>query len=346
MSAPLLLIAMPAMFVIALPVQGAKDSSSKSGPAANQVRLLASATDDSAGGLDCYRIETPSAVYYLDKVGAGLSSMIDRDGNDWIGFHSRSGSGAAGEYRGFPNAVFREAGSYFHPRNAGTDPCLTKVEQVTAERIVISATSSNKLWAGQYTFTTHACTFTLTKKPANHRYWILYEGTPGGQYDESDWWMTSASPKKTPLKTNHEGDIKKTEWIAFGDHRLDRVLFLSHHEDDSFPDRFYPMQKKMTVFGFGREGMKKFLDTVPQSFSIGFVESTKHDEIRRHVERLMKASAISKGGLDKIPQSVPAEVRPPALRSESVPPGSRRSRTPVVRTSQPTTPTVSSGSVP
>ena len=244
---------------------------------------LSSAKDESAGGLDCYKIETSGATYFLDKVGAGLSSMIDRDGNDWLGFHPRKGSGAAGEYRGFPNAVFKEAGSYFHPRNAGTDPCATRVEEESASRVVISAASSNGRWAARYVFTEHACTFTLTKKPANHKYWVLYEGVPGGQYDDSDWWMTSPRPTKSRLTTPHSGDIADSEWIAFGDVKLNRSLVLHHVEDDKSPDHFYQMQKKMTVFGFGRAGMKKFLDSVPQSFSIQFVESTEHSAISQHL---------------------------------------------------------------
>lgn len=128
---------------------------------ATLVRLTKSARDESAGGIECYRVDTINATYFLDKVGAGLSSMIDRDGNDWIGFQPRKGSGAGGEYRGFPNAVYRAAGSCFHPQNAATDPCKTKIEESTGDRIVISAVSDNGQWAGRYTFTAASCTFTL-----------------------------------------------------------------------------------------------------------------------------------------------------------------------------------------
>jgi len=61
----------------------------------------------------------------------------------------------------------------------------------------------------------------------------------------------------------------------------EQAVFLKHHQDDAYPDRFYPMEKKMTVFGFGRKGMEKCLDRVPQSFSIGFLETTNHAEIER-----------------------------------------------------------------
>ena len=44
------------------------------------------------------------------------------------------------------------------------------------------------------------------------------------------------------------------------------------------------MHKKMTVFGFGRKGIDKFLDSVPQSVSIGFIESSDHAAIGKAVE--------------------------------------------------------------
>ena len=95
-------------------------------PRASGVRLTENAVDESAGGVRCYKIETPTATYFLEKVGAGLSSLIDKDGHDWLGYNSTPGSRAGGEFRGFPNAVHQQAGSYFHPKNAGTDPSTTK----------------------------------------------------------------------------------------------------------------------------------------------------------------------------------------------------------------------------
>jgi hypothetical protein len=207
--------------------------------------------------------------------------LIDRDGNDWLGFHSLPGSGAAGEFRGFPNAVNRQAGSYFHPRNQGTDPATTKVAHAAKERVTITAESSNGQWACQYDFYPAHCTFTMTKMAAGFKYWVLYEGTPGGQYDDTDWWMTSAKDSRSPLTVPHEGDIPAPEWIAFGDPRLTRALVLWHHEDDEHTDRFYQMQNKMTVFGFGRQGGNKFLDHVPQRFSIGFFEDGSHAAVSR-----------------------------------------------------------------
>lgn len=256
--------------------------------AGGQVRLTPDATDTSAGNVACYKIQTPKATYYMEKEGAGLSSIIDRQGNDWIGFHPEEGSGAKGEYRGFPNAVHQQDGSFFHPKNKGTDPSTTQVINNSSERVTILATSNNKNWQCRWDFYTTHCTFTMTRMPPEYPYWILYEGTPGGEYNDSDWYVTSAIDEETPLTKRHEGDIPNPEWIAFGDQTLERVLFIAHHQDDGHPDTFYQMNKQMTVFGFGRKGLTKYLASVPKSFSIGFVEDRSYNIIDQYINKLLK----------------------------------------------------------
>ncbi len=247
------------------------------------VRLTVSATLPGSPGLDLYKIETNAATYYLEKSGAGLAAMIDREGNDWIGFRSEPGSRAAGEFRGFPNAVHQQAGNYFHPRNTGTEESKLTVEHTRPDHVTISGVSSNGLWACRYDFRPTHCTFTMTKMSPEHKYWILYEGTPGGSYDDTDWWMTSAIKQPQPMTVNHEGDIPAPEWIVFGDRQVKRVLFLLSHTDDSHADRFYQMDKQMTVFGFGRLKGAKHIDAVPRQFSIGFLETINHAEITREL---------------------------------------------------------------
>ncbi len=248
------------------------------------VRLVADGT--TMGGLPAYRIETPAAVYVLEKAGGGLARMLDPEGNDWISFDHTPGSRARGEFRGFPNAVHEQGGSYFHPKTEATGACTTRIEHVGSDRVTISVQSADGLWACRYDFLPTCCTLTMTRMPADRRYWVLYEGTPGGRYDDTDWWIASGSPERRPLAEPHEGDLPAPEWIAFGDEKLDRVLYLVHHEDDQYPDQFHPMERQITVFGFGREGTEKFLDRVPQWFTIGFLETTDAGQIADRIEKL------------------------------------------------------------
>jgi len=249
---------------------------------------LADANDETAGGLACYRIQTASATYFLEKSGAGLSSLVDRDGNDWIGFHPAVGSRAGGEFRGFPNAVHQQAGNYFHPRNQATGASSTKVESSGPDRVSISAVSDNGLWTCRFDYHPTHCSFTMTGMPPDKKYWVLYEGTPGGSYDADDWWMASGDDQPRTLDTRHEADLPAPEWIAFGDGKLKRALLLVHHEDDSHPDWHYGMDSQMTVFGFGRKGLTKYLETTPQTFSVAFVDSRAYSDLAAAAKKILE----------------------------------------------------------
>lgn len=262
-------------------------------PGPSTVVFTRDAVDESAGHVACYKIATPVATYYLEKSGFGLSSIVDPDGLDWIGFSAKKGSRGLGNYRGFPNAVFKEAGNYFHPRWEGTEPSTSHVDYAGPDRVSISGVSENGLWKCRFDFFLTHCTFTMTHKPEGHPYWILYEGAPGGKYEDTDWWIVNGDTERHPMTANHEGDIPAPEWIAFGDPKVERVLFLLHHEDDEHPDRFYQMEHTMTVFGFGREGMNKFLTTVPQSVSIGFLETTDPATIHERMKQLVNTPVTS-----------------------------------------------------
>jgi len=251
--------------------------------------LLTHGVDESAGGGPAYIITTPSAIYYLEKEGGGLSGMIDKDSVDWIGFHKEEGSGHKGEYRGFPNAIHRQDGSYFHAMNAKTDPSSSVVDIESDEHVRITFTSDNGQWQGQWDFYPDRCDFTMSKISEGYKYWVQYEGVPGGEIDSTDFWIASANNEVHPIFEPQVGDLPAPEWMAFGDQNSTRLLYILHHEDDDIPDD-YVCRPHMTVLGFGRqngsEGTEKFLTTV-QTFSIGFVESTEYSVIDETVRQVL-----------------------------------------------------------
>lgn len=250
---------------------------------------LTHGTDASAGGGSAYIITTPAATYYLEKTGGGLSSMIDQDGIDWIGFHNKKGSAHKGEYRGFPNAVHKQDGSYFHAMNAGTDPSYSEVAIESENLVRIIFTSDNKQWEGQWDFYPDRCDFTMTKISSGNKYWVLYEGVPGGEMDSTDFWYASADAKQHPIEEPFESDLPSPEWMAFGDIDSPRVLYMLHHENDELPDH-YVHRPDMTVLGFGRQNggrTTKHLTTV-QTFSIGFVESDEYSYINHAIKKVLE----------------------------------------------------------
>lgn len=247
---------------------------------------LTDGVDTSAGGVSVYIINTPSAIYHLEKKGGGLSSMIDKDGVDWIGFNNVKGSGWKGEYRGFPNAIHHQDGDYFHAMNAGTDSSISEVKIETDEHVRIVFTSDNKQWQGQWDFYLDRCDFTMSKVSSGYNYWIQYEGVPGGEMDSTDFWYASVDTKKHEINEAFVGDLPSPEWMAFGDEKSSRMIYMLHHQDDELPDN-YVSRPYMTVFGFGRENKEKFLNTI-QTFSIGFVESKEYSVVNETINKLVK----------------------------------------------------------
>jgi len=250
--------------------------------------VLSHGIDETAGGGEAYIVSTPAATYFLEKSGGGLSSMIDKDGIDWIGFHNKEGSAHKGEYRGFPNAVHKQDGSYFHAMNAKTDTSSSTVNIESNDHIQILFSSKNGKWEGQWDFYSDRCDFTMTKISEGYAYWIQYEGVPGGEMNTSDFWFSSANEKKHAIEESFNGDLPSPEWMAFGDRNSSRMLFVLHHEDDQYPDN-YVYRKDMTVLGFGRQNREQSTKhlTTAQSFSIGFIESKEYEEIEQALRLLL-----------------------------------------------------------
>jgi len=241
--------------------------------------------DSSAGNVSAYIVTTPTATYFLEKQGGGLSSMVDIKGVDWLGFNNKKGSGWQGEYRGFPNAVHKQDGNYFHALKTGTDLSSSMVTIETKQHIQIEFTSSNGKWQGRWDFYPDRCDFTMRKVSAGYHYWILYEGVPNGSMDATDYWYSSADKNSHLIAEAHSGDLPYPEWIAFGDVNTTRMLYLLNHNDDNAPDE-YVSRPYMTVFGFGRSGKNKYLNR-PQKFSLGFIELNDYSKIEKIINQLV-----------------------------------------------------------
>lgn len=246
---------------------------------------LTHGADESAGDVSAYIIKISNATFYLEKEGGGLSSMLDSEGVDWIGFNNTKGSGWKGEYRGFPNAIHKQDGNYFHAMNKGTDKSSSYIAIETGQHVQIIFTSDNGKWQGQWDFYPDRCDFSMTKTSQDYHYWVQYEGVPGGEMDDSDFWYASVDDKAHPIKEAFIGDLPAPEWFAFGDEKTSRMIYLLHHQDDGYPDN-YVSRPFMTVLGFGRSEKNKYLDT-PQTFSIGFVESTDYQVIENTIKEII-----------------------------------------------------------
>ncbi|MBT4822595.1 MAG: PQQ-binding-like beta-propeller repeat protein [Lentisphaerae bacterium] len=237
-------------------------------------------------GQPSYRIETEMGTAVYHRQGAGFASLLDRDGNDWISF--RPTGGAAGSYRGIPNLPIQAGG--FHP---GATTCKTTAGTSTPDRVVLNSRTDDGKWSGRWTIMSEIAVFDLAQTALP--YWFLYEGTPGGTYDETQTWMMDSTGRRQYGTKRWERRLPEPRWLCFGTNTSPRVLFLADltPRPRETTDSFWSMQKNMTVFGFGRalsrnEGRWHHLKQTPARFAVGFVESTDHAEIAEHIRRVCR----------------------------------------------------------
>jgi hypothetical protein len=271
---------------------------SPGGAPAAAVRI-SDATDE---GLACYRIETANATYFYDKAGGGFTSLLDTGGVDWITFHPQPGTGSAGEYRGIPNS------GELHPGELGgitttTDPLGVSLPKVTL-------TTQRAGWAARWEFFPAYAKMTMMTVPSGGKYWMLYEGTPGGAVDAGDrlylsngrdyscnsdhpWNAGNAAPDNFEDIGNTSGAATGMEWAFFAASEMPRSLFLAH-TDDAIEDDYWQMQDNMTVFGFGRnDSSQQLMAQTNGVLLIGFVNSRDANTVRSAIDAANGALTVA-----------------------------------------------------
>jgi hypothetical protein len=249
------------------------DKLSKSIPAVSFApRLTRSVTTDQ--GFPAYRfdLEDGSDWYFHHADGGGFSSIVDRDGNDWIGWSTATGT--AGNFRGYPNAAGPPVDN-FHPGRAGKT--VTTILAEGPLRITFQTRSSDSAWiAIWHMYPTHS-EFTMTR--ANSLYWVLYEGVPGGTIDSGDF-VHRSDGVTTPSTGTFEADLPGEEWMFAADPAVNRSFFMTHAQDDGAVESYRSLNNQMTVLGFGRGGknlnfpyLRRLEGGQPQSFTAGLADS-------------------------------------------------------------------------
>jgi hypothetical protein len=252
-------------------------------------------------GQESYRIATQNAIYYYHKYGAGFASLEDRDGNDWLSYNpdvgQKSQSGSGGKYRGTPNMGHPEG--YCHPGNSVSDTHIlsTGPIKVTLE----SLSHDGKMHCRWDIF---GCYARMTVLKMRLPYWVLYEGTPGGKLDMQTDKCIRIHDKDsivTSVEEKWQGDIQTSdgaEWLAFADPHVGRSLYIIHHEDDEAIDSYWPMNEEMTVFGFGRLGLNKYMRSIPAHFTVGLIDSTDANQIQAAVNNACQPLNIMLGPVE------------------------------------------------
>jgi len=252
-------------------------------------------------GQESYRIAAQNAIYYYHKHGAGFASLEDSDGNDWLSYNpgvgQKSQSGSGGKYRGTPNMGHPEG--YCHPGNSVSDTHILSRGPI---KVTLESKSHDGKMHCRWDIFGRYARMTILKMRLP--YWFLYEGTPGGKLDMQTDKCIRVHGRNcilTGVDEKWQGDIQTSEgleWLAFIDPHVGRSIYNVNHEDDDAIDSYWPMNQEMTVFGFGRLGLNKYIRTIPAHFTIGLIDSTDTDQIQAAVNNACQPLNINLGPVE------------------------------------------------
>ena len=224
-------------------------------------------------GYQSLQISTADAEYFYHKPGGGFATLLDANNNDWIGWNTATGG--AGDFRGIPNMVHPNDGGYFHPgRNNATTTVLSDGPLKATFR---SVSKPSGPWEVQWDVFPDYARMTVVRQGTTN-YWWLYEGTPGGELEPSVDRLTRSDGSSIKASGTWTTDIGGDEWIFVTDPNVGsngRSLFLIHHQSDAKVDGYTAdTGNLMTIFGFGRSGNSRLLNTLPQQFTLGLTDET------------------------------------------------------------------------
>ncbi|MXU64395.1 hypothetical protein [Oceanomicrobium pacificus] len=257
----------------------------KPGQAQTKARIAVDTIADYEGQ-ETLRFQIDGSSWYYHKAGGGFASIIDADGKDWLSF--RPWGGSDGIYRGIPNLAYPD--NVYHP---GHFNCETSAPIVGPLRATFETWSKDEVWGCRWhIFPDHA---ELTVLKVGHPYWLLYEGTPSGKLDEAEDFCIRSDGLKRPLSESWDEVLPDPKWIAFGKEGRGRCLWLwsQSPENAGCRDSFWPMEKNMTVFGYGRHDMNIYMEHVPARFAFGLTETQDAVRLRAAILSVGQSKTVS-----------------------------------------------------
>lgn len=227
----------------------------------NEITVTENVLDE---GQLSFRINTPNGVLFYHKFGAGFSSWVDKDGNDWIDYHPTGEFD--GNYRGIPQQV--HGGQPFHPGDTQATSTLRSVGPVKA---TIHSITNNGI--GECIWEIYGNYMRFTVLAAGEKYWFLYEGAPGGSLDLNTDYLTRPDGRTNTLGEEWAEDLPDEEWMYITDPDVGRSIFFASDQENRAIDTYAPL-RTMTVLGFGREKRKehRYLTEIPHRFTMGLVD--------------------------------------------------------------------------
>jgi hypothetical protein len=258
---------------------------------------ISESTDE---GFAAFKIETSNATYFYQKEAGGISSMLDKEGQDWVGWKEMGPDtypkSLAGDFRGIPNSIY----------NGTTHPGFTQCMSFQVNANTIESGSKDGKWKYRWEFYDDYAKMTWLKTPGDISYYMLYEGQIDGFHDpKKQLWGNNKDGlrKDKPMLGRSEDSVVEDdyEYVYFGATKGKETLYLTTGDGtDGKPDLvafadndFEKPTDGMMVFGFGRGKKTSSHYKQPMTFYLGFIQEniqakdlkerikSKVDEIRK-----------------------------------------------------------------
>ncbi len=255
-------------------------------------------------GIEHFIVYTKYATYYYDKSGGAFSRIVDKQGNDWVGFKKDPWEtypeSAASSFRGVPNLVYES-----DDHGVGM-PGYEKCSSEKIGRRSIQTTSLSGKWQWTWVFHKKYAELIIEKIDANHKYGFMYNGIIAGRFNpDNQYYGTNLGGPIFKKYDLYQGEkiYGNWQWSYFGDRDFNRVFFVAsanpEHHIDSYSilgnsSKGIDSENGMVTFGFGvREGFSGQLREEDAHFLIGFIhkriEKPKdHLKIKKLIEGYMK----------------------------------------------------------
>lgn len=228
---------------------------------------------------EAFRIQTPTATYFVVKSVAAIASLADENGVLWLNF-----SWAFVPNRGIPNLG---GCCQLVPPSGSNQPEMTTTLDLQSETSTHVRLES-KPKAGDETywlvwdfFLTH---MTLTVNRAQDPYGFTFDGVPGNVLGDSDQLALETESRKANV--TYYGDLQgPAEWVYLTNEGESNPgsLFLIQHGDDNLKERYSVTDASGTkgsrfVFGDGQ------ITTTPLRFSLGLIGSVDAAAVRDRIQ--------------------------------------------------------------
>lgn len=230
-----------------------------------------------------YRIETPTATYFLVKDAAAIVSIDDQSNMPWIAFSSG--------YR--PNRGVPNLGGCCQPGNPtklGLPVMSTEVDlkSVTSTHLRLNSKSvgNDDYWLVWDFYVTHV---TVTVNRSKVAFGFTYHGVPGSNLDPEDQLVLSTGTARSASNAFAEDLPGPVEWAYLtnpGGASPIGSLFVIQHQDDNVAESYLVADGNSSKFTFG--GGK--LTTTPIRFSLGLINSVDHTKVSERVAFVVSAT--------------------------------------------------------